>query len=263
MLQLNNYYLDFMDSLSVFLADFEEDKTELKSLDAKIIFEIKSLIKGATNFAVANDVNHYGLSNKDFNIGSDSHFNTQQPISFEFYFDAFSKEYKFNKHRETELPYIIFFVPKNKENFNNISSIIGEKIEGDIAFIVRKVQDSWQLPLHFFSIKNKKIQIHKLFKKLNFDFETNQSASDVDSVFEFYKEDIYNRINEYYNACMSDTAVLMSTENGLLVNSELLKLPEKNSIKNLSTTIERNGNKLYFYNKLYRHSISFKSKDIL
>jgi len=254
MLSLNNYTEDFKKSLKNLIKNYENNKTELKVLDSITIIELSNLINDSTNFSVPFAPSKYkGFESKQ----NQDLFDFSFTVAFEFDFNSFSKETYFESEEETKMPCIIFRIKNTNKELDNLSKIIGDEINGDLVFMVRKINDRWELPLTGISISETKITDVIIFKTLHFDMEIQRSKDLLDETNHYHKMLLTTKIKEFSSICLNNKENIFSTKSGLLVpefflNSKIIK----DKFFALSV-IEPHKNSLFYLHALYNFSIKF------
>lgn len=249
MIIIENYKKEFEDSINNFLND---ENNKLNKLDYKIINEIKNLIKDTINYTVPFMPEEYNLNEekKDKNI---DFFKIK--TAFQFLYTNYSKESYIDEISNEKLPYIIFTIPNNNKNLENLSKYILKDIDGDLIFLVRKIKDKWEIPIKAIVVNNNKIRDLILFEKLYFDFEISNNESILKKQNIFLKEFLSKKSEIFYSICNSESEIFHSNKEGILILNSFLKNKKKYYLKEKEDVINDNNNNLYLLNNIYKNSI--------
>ena len=245
----NNYITDFKNSLNKLIIEYEQEKTELVKSDALVIKALLKAIKNITSFSVPFIPSQYNEYEKNKNI---DYLNFNIPVSFEFNFNSFD-----SKIIKTNLPYIIFKIPNQDGNLEYLSNLIGEKIKGDLIFMVRKIKGRWQLPIKAISISDEDIQDIIIFKNINFKMEINKSSELLKDISIYNKKLLVDKVTEFSMICLSSKENILANKKGLFIAESFLTKENKSSKKDALKLIDKNKNGLFFLNTLYDFSIRF------
>lgn len=254
MLSLNNYTKEFKRELKQFIFDYDNDENELKRLDSKIIKELDVIISDTTNFAVPFMPTKYPKYNENKSLDT---FNLNIPIAYEFDFEQPKKQQIIPESQDILAPYIIFVIPNIENKLALFSKLIGQKIEGDLVFMVRKYKGRWELPLKGISITPEKIKDVIIFKSLHFELEVEKSSDLLFDANKYHKELLSNKIEEFSYVCLNNKENLFASKNGLIVAESFLSKKSKDDVDGLSKKINENKNGLFYLNALYNISIAF------
>ena len=254
MVSLEHYTEDFKNSLLSLIDDYENEENELKRLDSRIIKELSSIISDTTNFSVPFIPSRYPKYNKNKSLNT---FNFTIPTAFEFEFDSYSKETFISSSLETKLPYIIFKIPNTNNRLDSFSKLIGDEIEGDLIFMVRKVSGRWELPLKGISVTESKITDVIIFKAIHFEMEVQKSKELLSEANMYNKELLSGKVEDFSVICFNNKENLFSSKRGLLIAESFMDKINKDKSEDSQKSINENKNGLFYLNTLYDFSIRF------
>lgn len=253
MVLVENNIFDFKNALKKFIKEYDNNETELKTVDSRIIKEIYSIIDLTTNFSVPFNPKKYKKNNE---ILDSYNVDLNISCSFEFNFDSYSVE-TFFKDPLVKLPYILFKIVNTDNKLNLLSNITGSEITGDLIFMVRKIGEKWELPLSGVCVSANSVQDFVFFKKLNFEMEISKSKEILLDATNYNKKLLIEKTMQFSLICFNKNETLMANERGLIIPKTFMGKDYVSDKTFIKLEIERNKNGLNGLNSLYDYSIKF------
>lgn len=254
MVVFSNYIIDLKSKIKNLLTDYKENRVSLTLHDANVINALNILIEKTTNFTMPLNPEDYNIYNhkKSINI-----YNFKVPMSFEYNFESYSQEYLINKKMELKLPFILFYIPKTEDNFNDLEFHTGTKIHGDLVFVIRKISNHWEFPVSALVVDDelKQIDSLNLFSNLFFQLNVEKGKENVNNHMKLNNKDIIKKLHNFMIIASNKSENIMASDSSLLIPTSFLSKPKDLKLDELNKRVELNSNLLYTYNLLYSGSI--------